>query len=66
MVRQGLLLGEVHLFWAEEHLHQVICLYPVLQGKVFSEGPHLFDAASKRAMALLPQGLWGPPPSQQA
>lgn len=29
----GLLLGEVHLLWAEEHLHQVVGLYPVLQGQ---------------------------------
>lgn len=34
---QGLRLGDVHFFWAEEHLHQVICLHPVLQQKTISQ-----------------------------
>lgn len=49
----GLLLGEVHLLWAEEHLHQVIRLHPVLQGQTAACSGRPLDRALTCSQVLL-------------
>lgn len=50
-------MGEVRLFWAKEHLHQVIRLHPVLQGQTPGCSERPLDQALTISQVLLSSGL---------